>query len=353
LKIKHLIWLVLGALLVLVLLGPRPSVEYTLRSPDLPPWTDGSRADLEALERHLADAEARVEDLVPGAGKRILWADPEAPNRTRHAVVYLHGFSATRQETAPLSREVARALGANLFETRLTGHGRSGQAMAEGSVDAWLNDGLEALEVGRRIGDRVVIIGTSTGGTLATWLASGPDFGEAGQALDQQARVWGGPPSLEGSLEALVLISPNFGPADRSSRVLLWPWGGWLAERIVGPERCFEPVNELQEEFWTECYPTRALLPMMGLVDLVDGLDPSRVTPPTLVIYSSHDQVVDPELTLGTFERWGSSRKELLSVETSGDPSNHVVVGEILSSENTGPLARAITRFVQGAEPGG
>ena len=121
----------------------------------------------------------------------------------------------------------------------------------------------------------------------------------------------------------------------------------------IGPERCFEPVNELQEEFWTECYPTRALLPMMGLVDLVDGLDPSRVTPPTLVIYSSHDQVVDPELTLGTFERWGSSRKELLSVETSGDPSNHVVVGEILSSENTGPLARAITRFVQGAEPGG
>ncbi len=60
--------------------------------------------------------------LVPGTEKRITWfAEGE---RTAWSVVYLHGFSATRQETAPLSTLVAQALGANLFETRLSGHGR-------------------------------------------------------------------------------------------------------------------------------------------------------------------------------------------------------------------------------------
>ncbi|MDD4273595.1 MAG: hypothetical protein PHG14_07705 [Desulfobacter postgatei] len=38
--------------------------------------------------------------------------------------VYIHGFSATRKETAPLSDLVAKTLNANLFYTRLSGHGR-------------------------------------------------------------------------------------------------------------------------------------------------------------------------------------------------------------------------------------
>ena len=58
--------------------------------------------------------------------------------QTELALVYLHGFSASRQETAPLSEDLARQLGANLFVTRLSGHGRSPQAMGEPSVRDWL-----------------------------------------------------------------------------------------------------------------------------------------------------------------------------------------------------------------------
>ena len=41
--------------------------------------------------------------------------------------------------------------------------------MADGSVNAWINDYAEAIAIGRAIGDKVVVIGTSTGASLATF----------------------------------------------------------------------------------------------------------------------------------------------------------------------------------------
>ena len=68
---------------------------------------------------------------------------------------------------------VAGAVDANLFYTRLQGHGRSGKAMGEATVEGWINDLAEAEAIGRRIGERMVLVGTSTGGTL-TDLGSDP-----------------------------------------------------------------------------------------------------------------------------------------------------------------------------------
>jgi len=65
-------------------------------------------------------ATKTVAGLVPDTESRIVWANGEA--RTPWAVVTLHGFSATRQETAPLAETVASLLNANLYEVRLTGH---------------------------------------------------------------------------------------------------------------------------------------------------------------------------------------------------------------------------------------
>jgi hypothetical protein len=67
------------------------------------------------------------------------------------------------------------SLGANLYFARLKGHGRSGDAMLEGSVQGWIDDFAEAVAIGRRLGERVVIMATSTGASLATSAAAGPD----------------------------------------------------------------------------------------------------------------------------------------------------------------------------------
>jgi hypothetical protein len=62
-----------------------------------------------ALPEHLARFEAHHRDNVPGTEKQLL-SGPAGACRAARAVVYLHGFSATRQETSPLSEQVAQAL---------------------------------------------------------------------------------------------------------------------------------------------------------------------------------------------------------------------------------------------------
>jgi esterase/lipase len=330
-----------GGLLLLLLAGPRVDMDTTLRPSLLPetPHMDGSQPwpGARILEGYLARTEARFPDLVPGTEKTIVWADPENPSPTEYAVIYLHGFSASRQEVAPLARILARSLGANLFLARLRGHGRGPEAMAEGSVNAWVHDGVEALEIGSRLGRRIVLMGTSTGGTLAVWLAA--EAGTPGNSLPEMRTV-----------ESLFLISPNFGPRNPAAELLLWPWGAQIARLTQGPQRCWEPHNEEQGRFWTTCYPTEALLPMMGLVALARGIDPAALDVPTFVFFSPDDEVVEPERTREWYEELASPWKAIMEVRGGGDPSHHVLAGDILAPDRTEWMAGLMAEFLRGVD---
>lgn len=272
----------------------------------------------------MAGAEARFPDVVPGAEARIVWAGA-AEERTTLSVVYLHGFSATHRDTAPLAEIVASRLGANLYLARLTGHGRGGDAMGEAEAADWLRDAREARALGGRLGDRVVLMGHSTGATLCTWLAAA----EPGS-----------------DLLALVLLSPNFAPADPAAAILLWPWGGLLARIVEGNEREWEPANELQAKYFTTRYPTRALLPMMALVDRTRSLPVERMRFPALVLVDPEDRVVSADATRRIVARFGGAT-ELVEVPDTGDPEGHVLAGDILSPGTTERLAGRIVAFLR------
>jgi esterase/lipase len=279
----------------------------------------------EALERQLSEAERRLGDVVPGTEKYIQWAYADR-RRTALSIVYLHGYSATRQEVDPLCDELARALGANVFYTRLAGHGRASAAMGEVTGNDWLNDAAEALAIGQKIGERVILVGTSTGGTLALWLAQ--------QGLTE-------------AVAAQILISPNLGPKARASELLAGPWGAQLLALLVGEEYRWQPLNEDHAKYWTWRYPARALLPMMAVVRTVREAGFERVRVPTLTIYSPNDRVVDASRILETHQRLGADVKPLLAIERSGDPSNHVLAGRVLAPADTPKLRRKILEFLR------
>jgi esterase/lipase len=319
--IRKYIWvpvLFLAILAVILLAGPRVEIDTTLQPVQLPADLDG----------YLRESEAQFDDIVPGAEKTIVWAG-EPGQKTPLSVIYLHGFSATRQETAPLSDKLAAELGANLYYGLFTGHGRSGEALADATVNDWLNDANEALEIGRRLGEEVVVIGTSTGGTAAAWLAAQPNTED---------------------VRALILISPNFAPQNRQSEILTWLWGEQIAKMIIGPERSWEPADEMQARFWTERYPTEALLPMMAMVKLARGADLEGASAPLLVIYSPDDEVVSPAFTEEAFARYGAAVKERYIVENSDDPSNHVIAGDIVSPNTTDEVLGTILTFLEQLE---
>jgi pimeloyl-ACP methyl ester carboxylesterase len=304
--------------LAVFLAGPRVQVEEGVE----PVAVSGDPA------AWVAEREAAVPGVRPGDEAAVVWADPERPGPTSVALIYLHGFSADRHELDPVPRQVAGALGANLHYARLTGHGRDGPAMAEATADDWLQDAVDALAVGRALGERVVLMGTSTGATLALWAAAREE--------------------LAGRVDALVLVSPNLGPADRNSRLLLLPWGGFLARLAIGAERCFEPANEEQARHWTECYPVEALLPMMGLVERVRTLELESVRTPALVLYSPEDRVVDAGETERYAALLGSDPKRVVPVE-GGGPAHHLLAGDILAPGNNDRVTGLILDFLEEA----
>lgn len=297
-------------------LGPRPTFEDVWREPAL-----GADVDV-----WLEGRETGVPGIRASEAGSVVWADPATRGPTPLAVVYLHGFSADRHEVEPLVTELASDLGANVYFARLAGHGQDGKAMGEATVEEWLADAAEAVAIGEALGERVVLVGTSTGGTLALWTAARPE--------------------AAGRIAALVLLSPNLGLRDPASALLTWPWGGWVARLVLGPERCFVPENEAQALHWTVCYPTRALLPMAALVRHVRSLDFAGLRPPTLVAYSPLDAVVDAQETERLLAGLGGAGPTWFVVENDGDPAHHLVAGEIMSPGTTDAVRERVLAFL-------
>lgn len=308
--------LVAGAA-ALFLLGPRVPVDTTV---SFDPRSIGN--DVAA---YVERSEAGVANLREGLGKEIVWAFPQSRAKTPLSIVYVHGFSASKGEVRPLPDKVATAIGANLFYTRLTGHGQDGAAMASASVNAWVNDMAEALAVGRAIGEEVVVIATSTGGALATWAAAQP-------ALTQD-------------IAGLVLISPNYSTLASGSGILTMPWGGVVAKLIAGKERGFEPINDLHAKYWTTRYPIEAALPMAALARMARQTEVENIKIPALFIFSDRDAIVDPRATREIAARWGGPH-EIFAVEENGDKYNHVVAGDALSPQTTDMLVAKIVSWI-------
>lgn len=278
-----------------------------------------------ALDTYLASAEATIPDLIPGTEKIVRWAVTPGV-ATPVSLVYLHGFSSSRQEVWPLMEQVADALQANLFYARLRGHGRTGEALAAASVVEWQQDALQALAIGQRLGERVVLVATSNGATLATWLATQPGAAE---------------------LAALVLMSPNYGPRDPLSELLLWPWAHLLVRWIVGSEYQWTPQNPEHARYWTWHYPSEALLTMMGVVKLARHSPVEQIRTPLLVLYAPDDQVVNAKRIERFFRRFGTSDKRLMPLDNTTDRQHHMLAGDILAPEDTARVRDLMVEFLR------
>jgi alpha-beta hydrolase superfamily lysophospholipase len=261
---------------------------------------------------------------IAGTEERVLRTVD--PGNARWVVVALHGFSASRQETAPLAETVAQQLGANLVEVRLSGHGLAENPLAGVRAEHWLNDAQKAFSTAAELGERIIVIGTSTGATLTAAL------------LDQD---------FASHIDTLVMISPNFAPRDPKAKWLTRPAGPLIAQLVAGDTRCWTPTNDLQDQYWSNCYPMAAAVEMMRLVDRANRILPADISQRLLMFYSPDDKVISPDAALEIFEATGSPMKKAIEIRDPGDPSHHVLAGDILSPAKTREIADAIIDFIE------
>src|SRR5687767_13606952 len=175
-------WLVIVLLILVIayLGGPRPaSPDYSSDMPQVP-------GTPRLLEQYVATREAQHK-LKRDNEARIIWANDSAKTKTHYSMVYLHGFTASQAEGEPVHRDIARKFNCNLYLSRLAEHGiDTVDAMVNLTVDKYWESAKEALAIGKQLGDTVILIGCSTGGSLALKLAA--EYPE---------------------IHALILLSPN------------------------------------------------------------------------------------------------------------------------------------------------
>ena len=148
-------------------------------------------------------------------------------------------------------------------------------------------------------------------------------------------------------IDGVVLISPNFGLQARGAFLLRQPLARYWLPLIAGRERCMTPVNDRHREYWTECYPIVAVLPVAALVAEASHADYTAATQPLLALWSEADNIVDPEGTRRFLSQWGGTVTRVpVTVGPGDDASTHVIAGDVLSPGQTAPVATRINGWI-------
>ncbi|MEM7364932.1 MAG: alpha/beta fold hydrolase [Pseudomonadota bacterium] len=257
------------------------------------------------LSQWLAAQEHKAQ-VTDGTEAHIVFADASKPAPTRWVFLYLHGFSATWPETAPLTQTLANHYQANVFQSRLSGHGLGTEGM-HASAEDWLESVATQFHIASRLGDQIIIVATSTGAALSVWLA---------QHYPER-------------IDAILHLSPNYRVRNPLGQILTWPWSPLWVPWIVGSYREWEPISEEQRRFWSTRQPVSALIEMQKVVDWVQQQDLSKIQVPLATMYMINDPTIAPNAAVKAHRQWGADYKQLIKVVPDGNEASHVFVGDI------------------------
>lgn len=266
------------------------------------------------------DADVAAEIRDPRCRSRLRWHN--VPGEvTELSIVYLHGFSASPEDLHPTLDMVAESLQANLLQVRLRGHGLANDGLSKAKASQWLEDVALARKIATHIGKRTLLVGMSTGGSLAILSAM--------QSSDD--------------LVGLALLSPNFGVRNQAARILTWPWGREIASLVTGSSRNrWVAESAIRAALWTTDYDLAVAAEMQAVVDAVRVLPLEELRLPALVVHSNDDQVVRIEDIRSKYQNIGSKLKLLTSLPGS---TRHELAGFAIAPELSAPLADLISGF--------
>ena len=307
-------------LIVVYFLGPKPSApKYTRELPAIPP-------DPVLLEKYVSEKEAQHK-LKPDNEARIIWHNDTLKQQTEYAVVYLHGFSASQEEGDPVHVEFARAFGCNLYLSRLASHGIDTiDAMVNLKAQDLWNSAKEAYAIGKQLGKKVIILATSTGGTLALKLAAEyPD------------------------ITSLILLSPNISINDPNAWLLNNPWGLQIARLIKGKYNTSDDTTAIYKKYWYSKYRMESAVELEELLETTMKASLfEKVRQPTLLLYyfldeEHQDDVVKVSAMKRMFRQLGTPpemKREIATTHT-GDH----VIGSYIKSKDIETVKNECIKF--------
>ena len=113
--------------------------------------------------------ESKISDLNPMCGTRFFSHNKSVDN----VVLFLHGFTSCPDQFSQLGQEYFEK-GYNVFIPRLPRHGikdRLGNSLKGLTAEEMVEFAVQSVDIAQGLGERVVVVGLSGGGSMTTWLA--------------------------------------------------------------------------------------------------------------------------------------------------------------------------------------
>lgn len=316
----------LASLIVLLALvyalGPQPKFAQSMKK-SLPPATD-----LVMLEREIAESESRA-GLKPDNEARIVWADSTRKEKTPVSMIYIPGFGASWAEGDPIHKRLAKQFGCNLYLARPEEHGLSLPDALKGlTPDNYKGSAERALIIGKALGSRVVVIGTSAGGMLTLYLAQHH-------------------PEIAG----LVLYSPCISVVNPALKLATRPWGAQIMKQVMNGEHVnITHYSPDRAQYWLTRYHINGLITLQTMMDEYMIPDEfAKVKQPLFMGYyyqdeEHQDNVVSVAAMLAMYDHLGTlpDQKQKMAFPAAGE---HVIASHFTSRDLNG-VYRATVQFL-------
>jgi esterase/lipase len=307
-RILKIVILSFFALIVIYFFGPKPPMPVL--SEVLP-----TVAGINTLDAYITSMEAPYK-IKNNNQAKIIWAD-SSKTQTDYAIVYLHGFSASQMEGDPVHQNIAKQFHCNLYLARLAEHGiDTTEDLMNLTAEKYWESAKLAYSIGKQIGKKVILMGTSTGGTLALQLAANY-------------------PEIAG----LILYSPNIEIFDPSAPLLNNPWGLQIGRAVLKSNYVdIKYKDSAYPKYWNSHYRIEAVVALQNLLEAtMTEATFKKIQQPTLALYyykdeANQDNVVKVSAVQKMMQQIAtpSNLKMEMAIPNAG---NHVLASPIVSKD--------------------
>ena len=320
-RILKIVILSILALFVIYFLGPQPP------KPELNNVLPAV-ASIDALDSYITAMEA-PHKIKPNNQAKIIWAD-SSKSQTEYALVYLHGFSASQMEGDPVHQNIAKQFNCNLYLARLAEHGiDTTEDLMNLTADQYWESAKLAYAIGKQIGKKVILMSTSTGGTLALQLAS----------------VY---PEIAG----LILYSPNIEVFNPSAPLLDNPWGLQIGRAVLKSNYVdIKYKDSAYPKYWNSHYRIEGVVALQNLLEsTMTEATFKKIHQPTLALYyykdeAHQDNVVKVKAIQKMMQQIATpaNLKMEMAIPNAG---NHVIASPIVSNDIVS-VEKATAKFMK------
>ncbi|MBI1782920.1 MAG: alpha/beta hydrolase [Sphingobacteriales bacterium] len=318
-KFLRILLYIIAILAIVYLFGPTPekaSYEKTLPAISAP------------VEEYVKQIESKHK-IKPGNEAEIVWANDSFKQKTEYTIVYLHGFTASKEEGNPVHKNIAKEFGCNLYLSRLAEHGLdTTEPLINLTAEKYWQSVKEALAIGKQLGNKIILMGTSTGGTNALQLAAAyPD-----------------------DIVSVILLSPNIEINDPNAWVANNHWGLQIAHLVMkGDYVDSKDQRDIFKKYWYSHYRLEGVSALQEMLETSMTKETfEKVKQPALLLYYykddiHQDSVVKVSVMLKMYDELASVNKRKVAMPNTGDH----VLGSPIKSHDVEGVQREIEKFMK------